>query len=95
VAGLARDLARRTGATRVPRGPRASTRENPVGLTGRQMQVLELLAQGLSNGQIADRLVVSPKTVEHHVAAVLDKLGAANRGEAVAAARKLGVPLGR
>ena len=95
VAGLARDLARRTGATRVPRGPRASTRENPVGLTGRQMQVLELLAEGLSNGQIAERLVVSPKTVEHHVAAVLDKLGAANRGEAVAAARKLGVPLGR
>ncbi len=93
VAGLARDLARRTGATRVPRGPRASTRENPVGLTGRQMQVLELLAQGLSNGQIAERLVVSPKTVEHHVAAVLDKLGAANRGEAVTAARNLGVPL--
>ncbi len=93
VAALARDLARRTGATRVPRGPRASTRENPVGLTGRQMQVLGLVAQGLSNGQIAERLVVSPKTVEHHVAAVLDKLGAGNRGEAVTAARKLGVPL--
>jgi DNA-binding CsgD family transcriptional regulator len=94
VANLARDLARRAGAVRVPRGPRAATRENPVGLTVRQMQVLELIAQGLSNSQIADRLVVSPKTVEHHVAAILDKLGAANRGEAVEAARTLGVPLG-
>jgi len=93
VANLARNLARRTGAARVPRGPRASTRENPVGLTGRQMQVLELVALGLSNGQIAERMVVSPKTVEHHVTAVLDKLGAGNRAEAVAAARKLGVAL--
>ena len=48
-------------------GPRAPTRANPAGLTGRQLEVLGLLAEGLRNGQIADRLVLSPKTVDHHV----------------------------
>jgi DNA-binding CsgD family transcriptional regulator len=75
----------------VPRGPRDSTRANPAGLTSRQLEVLALLAAGLANAEIADRLVVSPRTAEHHVAAVLAKLGAANRWEAVRRASELGL----
>ncbi len=73
----------------VPRGPRAATRANPAGLTGRQLEVLALLADGLSNMEIADRLVVSPRTAEHHVAAVLAKLGATTRWDAVRRAAEL------
>ncbi len=88
---LARRVAERMrdlGAA-VPRGPRASTRANPAGLTGRQLEVLSLLAGGLSNAEIADRLVVSPRTAEHHVAAVIAKLGAASRWDAVRRAAEL------
>jgi DNA-binding CsgD family transcriptional regulator/tetratricopeptide (TPR) repeat protein len=88
---LARRVAERMrdlGAA-VPRGPRASTRANPAGLTARQLEVLTLLADGLSNAEIADRLVVSPRTAEHHVAAVLAKLGATTRWEAVRRATEL------
>ncbi|HWE80725.1 MAG TPA: AAA family ATPase [Gaiellaceae bacterium] len=67
---------------RVPQGPRQATRANPAGLTTRQLDVLNLLGEGLTNAQIAERLVVSPRTVEHHVAAVLTKLGARTRREA-------------
>ena len=67
---------------RVPQGPRQATRANPAGLTTRQLDVLNLLGEGLTNAEIADRLVVSPRTVEHHVAAVLTKLGARTRREA-------------
>lgn len=75
----------------VPRGPRESTRVNPAGLTARQLEVLSLLARGMTNAQIADRLVVSPRTAEHHVAAVLAKLGAATRRDAVRRASELGL----
>jgi DNA-binding NarL/FixJ family response regulator len=74
---------------RVPRGPREETRANPAGLTARQLEVLELLSEGLTNAEIADRLVVSPRTAEHHVAAVLAKLGATTRREAVRRASEL------
>jgi DNA-binding CsgD family transcriptional regulator len=74
---------------RVPRGPREETRANPAGLTARQLEVLELLAEGLTNAEIAERLVVSPRTAEHHVAAVLAKLGATTRREAVRRASEL------
>ncbi len=67
---------------RVPRGPRAATRQNPLGLTTREVEILHCLTQGLSNGQIGARLHVSPKTVDHHVSSVLAKLGACTRGEA-------------
>ena len=74
---------------RVPQGPREATRANPAGLTARQLEVLALLAEGLTNAEIAERLVVSPRTVEHHVAAVLTKLGATTRREAARRAAEL------
>jgi ATP/maltotriose-dependent transcriptional regulator MalT len=69
----------------VPRGPRPTTRANPGGLTEREWEIARLLALGLSNPEIADRLVVSPKTVGHHVSAVLAKLGVRRRAEVAAA----------
>jgi DNA-binding CsgD family transcriptional regulator/tetratricopeptide (TPR) repeat protein len=76
---------------RVPAGPRESTRANPAGLTDRQLEVLALVGEGLTNAEIAERLVVSPRTAEHHVAAVLTKLGARSRREAADRAAELGV----
>jgi DNA-binding CsgD family transcriptional regulator len=73
----------------VPHGRRATTRANPAGLTDRQTEVLRLLAAGLTNAEIAERLVVSPRTAEHHVAAVLDRLGASTRREAARRAADL------
>jgi DNA-binding CsgD family transcriptional regulator len=82
---------RRRGNLRVPRGPTRATAANPAGLTGRQVEVLELLAEGLTDAEIAARLSLSPKTVEHHVSALLAKLGVTSRRQAAAAARRLGV----
>lgn len=79
------------GARRVPRGPRPSTRANPAGVTVREAEVLGLLATGCGNGEIAGRLFLSPRTVEHHIASILTKLGATSRGEAGEAARRLGL----
>jgi DNA-binding CsgD family transcriptional regulator len=70
------------GARAVPRGPRRATREAPHGLTARQLEVLVLLAEGATNAQIAERLVLSTRTVDHPVAAILGKLGVASRREA-------------
>jgi DNA-binding NarL/FixJ family response regulator len=82
---------RELGVTSLPRGRSSATRANPAGLTDRQLEVLELLAAGLSNAEIADRLVVSPRTVEHHVAALLDKLQVEDRRSAARRAADLGV----
>jgi DNA-binding NarL/FixJ family response regulator len=82
---------RERGVRGLPRGPRPRTSENPAGLTPREREVVGLVAQGLRNAQIAQRLVVSEKTVDHHVSAVLRKLGASTRGEASVAARRLGL----
>jgi len=75
----------------VPRGPRPARRANPAGLTAREAEVLQLLADGLSYAEVAERLVLSEKTVGHHVSAVLRKLGEPTRSRAVAAALRLGV----
>ncbi len=61
------------------RGPYAATRRHPLGLTAKEVQVLELLAKGLGNQAIAQRLTRSQRTVEHHVSSVLGKLNASNR----------------
>jgi DNA-binding CsgD family transcriptional regulator len=76
------------GALRIPRGPRPSTFANPFGLTVRQMDILRLLTEGLSNAEIAARLHISAKTVDHHVSAVLGKLDVASREDAAALARR-------
>ncbi len=86
---LTRDLRRRH--VPVPRGPRAATQANPAGLTSRELEVLELMAEGLSNGEIAQELTMSKKTVGHHVSAILRKVDAPSRSRAIAAAAKLGI----
>ena len=91
LATLVRGRLRALGTTRIPRGPRGETRVNPAGLTTRQVEVLRLLGMGYTNAQIASQLVVSVRTVDSHVAAVLAKLGAASRREAAASAAQLGV----
>ena len=82
---------RRLGGQVVPRGPRQRTLANPAGLTARELEVLALLADGLTNAQLADRLFLSEKTVDHHVSSVLRKLGEPNRAAAAAAARQRGL----
>jgi DNA-binding NarL/FixJ family response regulator len=82
---------RERGARKLPRGPRRTTRENPAGLTMRELDVLELVSKGLRNSEIAERLVLSEKTVGHHVSAILRKLGVRTRGEAGAEAVRLGL----
>jgi DNA-binding CsgD family transcriptional regulator/tetratricopeptide (TPR) repeat protein len=82
---------RERGVRGLPRGPRPATRENPAGLTPRQLEVLELLAEGMRDSEIAARLVLSDRTVGHHVSAILRKLQARNRGQATAEALRLGL----
>ena len=82
---------RALGVRGVPRGPRPSTQENPAGLTTRELEVLALVAEGLRNAEIAERLIVTRKTVDHHVSAILRKLDAPTRGQAAAAALRLGL----
>lgn len=89
MADLVRSRLREQGVTGIPRGPRRQTRANPAGLTARQLEVLELMVDGLSNGEIAAALYVSPKTVEHHVSAILAKLSVTTRARAIAAAGSL------
>jgi DNA-binding CsgD family transcriptional regulator/tetratricopeptide (TPR) repeat protein len=86
-----RRLMRAGGARAVPRGPLAVTRANSAGLTRRQVQVLGLVDEGLSNTEIASRLCISAKTAEHHVSAIMARLDAPTRQEAAAAARSRGL----
>jgi DNA-binding CsgD family transcriptional regulator len=80
---------RTLGVRGVARGPRPSTRANAAALTAREFDVLRLLADGLRNAAIAERLFLSSRTVEHHVSAILGKLGVDSRSEAVAEAGRL------
>jgi DNA-binding CsgD family transcriptional regulator len=79
---------RREGEKKIPRGPRPSTRANPHGLTAGELEILGLLSEGLSNIDIAQRLSISAKTVDHHVSSILAKLTVHSRAEAATAARK-------
>jgi DNA-binding CsgD family transcriptional regulator len=81
------------GMQRIPRGPNLKTRQNPFKLTSRQLEILGLLAKGLSNNEIADQLVISQRTVEHHVSAILGKLEANTRAEVIAKAWEQGLIL--
>jgi DNA-binding CsgD family transcriptional regulator len=82
---------RTRGVTGLPRGPRPATRENPANLTARELEVLELVAAGLRNSEVAARLVVSTRTVDHHVANILRKLDVRTRSQATAEAVRLGL----
>jgi len=88
---IVRQRLRERGVRGIPRGPRTSTRGNPAGLTAREVQVLTLLVRGHTNSELAHRLHVSARTVDHHVSSILEKLEVRSRTEAVAAAFGLGI----
>lgn len=87
---LARRL-RERGVRGLRRGPRAQTRNNPAGLTARELEIVPMLAEGLRNAEIAQRLVLSERTVGHHVSSILRKLDVRSRNEAGAKAVELGL----
>jgi DNA-binding CsgD family transcriptional regulator len=91
VAARVRRQLRERGAVGVPAGPRAATRANSAGLTARQLGVLELVVRGLTNAEIAQQLYITPKTVDHHLSAILAKLGVRSRTEAAHVAYARGI----
>ncbi len=90
-AGIVTQRLHERGVRGVPRGPHRVTQHNPASLTAREIEVLALIAQGLRNTDVAERLFLSPKTVDHHVSAILRKLDVRTRGEASAEAGRLGL----
>jgi DNA-binding NarL/FixJ family response regulator len=79
------------GVKAIPRGPRPATRAAPAGLTAREQEVLALLSEGLSDREISRRLFISERTVQHHVSAVLSKIGVSSRTAAAREAVRIGV----
>jgi DNA-binding CsgD family transcriptional regulator len=78
-AQITRQKMRLLGIRSIPAGPRSATREHPLGLTRREREVLELICAGHTNAEIAAKLFISAKTVDHRVSAVLAKLDAPTR----------------
>jgi DNA-binding CsgD family transcriptional regulator/tetratricopeptide (TPR) repeat protein len=91
LASWIRGQLRALGVTRIPRGPSEHTRASPAGLTARQTEVLRLLVLGRTNAEIAGELVLSVRTVDTHVAALLAKLGVRDRRDAATRAGELGL----
>jgi DNA-binding NarL/FixJ family response regulator len=91
LAAMVRQRLRELGVRGIPRGPRSSTRQNPAGLTAREVQVLGLLVGGHTNIELAHRLHLSARTIDRHVSSILEKLEVRSRTEAVAAAFGLGI----
>jgi DNA-binding NarL/FixJ family response regulator len=79
------------GIRAIPRGPHAATRAAPAGLTAREREVLALLSEGLPNREISRRLVISQRTADHHVSAVLAKIGVSSRTAAAREAARMGI----
>ena len=79
------------GIKNIPRGLRASTRSNAAFLTGREIEILHLLKEELHNKEIAARLYISPKTVDHHISSILFKLDVGSRSKAVNEAVRMGI----
>jgi DNA-binding NarL/FixJ family response regulator len=75
---------RQSGIKNIPKGPRQSTKESPSGLTERQMEILKLVANGLSNSEIGNKLYISTRTVENHISTIFSKLNIHSRVEAAA-----------
>lgn len=90
-AQITRQKMRLLGIRSIPTGPRTATRAHPLGLTRREREVLDLICAGHTNAQIAAKLFISTKTVDHHVSAVLAKLDAPTRNAAAAHAARLGL----
>jgi len=86
-ARIIRQRLRLLGARSIPAGPHAATRKRPFGLTRREHEVLDLICAGHTNAEIAAKLFISAKTVDHHVSAVLAKLGVRTRAAAGRVAR--------
>lgn len=87
----ARALLQDRGLRIQPARPRQTTRANPSGLTNRQLDVARLLARGYTNRELAKTLYISPRTADHHVSAILAKLGLSNRRDVIRLAGELGL----
>jgi DNA-binding CsgD family transcriptional regulator/tetratricopeptide (TPR) repeat protein len=90
-AAVVRRRMKALGVKAIPRGPRAATRAAPAGLTPREQEVLALLADGLPDREISERLFISERTVHHHVSAVLNKIGVSSRTAAAREAARMGI----
>jgi len=90
-AAVARKRMRDLGLRAIPRGPRLATRSAPAGLTAREQEVLALVTEGLPDREISQRLFISERTVQHHVSAVLSKIGVSSRAAAAREATRIGL----
>ncbi len=90
-ARVVRRTMRDLGIRGIPVGARTATKTHPRGLTAREQQILQLLSEGRTNEEISATLFISVRTVEHHVSAILGKLGVSTRQGAAKEARRLGL----